>query len=71
MDQIKILMDTQLTQGELYILLLIESGMSYRDLARRLGTNHTNVRRAHESAKAKMDKMANAGLFSTEVKASK
>lgn len=72
MDQIKVLMDTQLSERELIIFLLVENGgLSYRELAKHLLTNHTNVRRAHESAKLKMDKMANAGMFSTEVKASK
>lgn len=70
MDQIKILMETQLTERELLIFLLVESGMSYRDLGKRLMTNHSNILRTYESARAKMDKMANAGLFSTKVQIS-
>ena len=69
MDQVKTLMETQLSERELIIYLLVESGnLSYRDLAKHLLTNHTNVRRTYESAKLKMDKMANAGMFSTPVK---
>lgn len=71
MDQIKILMDTQLSERELMIFLLVENGMSYRELAKHLLTNHTNIRRAHEAAKEKINKFAEAGLFSTPVEPSK
>lgn len=67
MDQIKILMETQLTERELIIFLLVESGMSYRDLGKRLMTNHSNILRAYENAKLKMDKMASGGMFSTAI----
>jgi len=67
MDQIKILMETQLTERELIIFLLVESGMSYRDLGKRLMTNHSNILRAYENAKSKMDKMADGGMFSTAI----
>mgnify|MGYP006136718949 CR=1 FL=1 len=68
MDQVKLLMETQLSERELIIFLLIENGnLSYRELAKHLMTNHTNIRRAHESAKEKMNTFAEAGLFSTPI----
>lgn len=67
-DHIKILMETQLTEKELIIFLLVENGgMSYRTIAEMLLTNHTNIRRAYESAKDKMNRFADAGLLSTPI----
>jgi len=68
MDHIKILMETQLSEKELIIFLLVENGgMSYRTIADILMTNHTNIRRTYESAKDKMNRFAEAGMFSTTV----
>lgn len=68
MDAIKALMATQLTERELMVFLLVDSGMEYSDIARRLLTNHTNIKRAYLSAQSKMDKMST--LFSTPVEKS-
>lgn len=68
MDQISVLTKSQLTEREVIIFLLVESGMSYRDLAKRLLTNHSNILRTYETAKDKMNKLAEAGMLSTAVK---
>lgn len=67
MDNIKKLMSSMLTEGEIMIFLLIESGMSYRDLGNRLGISYGTVQNRYESAKEKMDKFAEAGFFSTTI----
>jgi len=68
MDQITLLLKSQLSEREIIILLLIESGMGYRDLAKRLGVSHYYIGQTYEKAKFKMNKLAEAGMFSTEVK---
>lgn len=69
MDQIKAIMETQLTERELLIFMLVESGMSYRDLGKRLMTNHSNILRTYESAREKLDTMGQ--IFSTPVEKNK
>lgn len=71
MDQITLLLKSQLTEREIIILLLVESGMGHRDLARRLGVSHYYIGITFTAAKAKMDKLAKAGLFSTAVEQKK
>jgi DNA-binding CsgD family transcriptional regulator len=68
MDNIKQLLSNMLTERELIIFLLVESNMSTRDLAGRLGVSHENIRTTHKNAKAKMEKFADAGFFSTDIK---
>lgn len=68
MDNIKAIIAQQLTERELIFYLLIESGMSQRDLADRLGMSHTNVGRTYDIASSKMKRQANAGFFQSEVK---
>ena len=65
MDLIKVMMDTQLTEREIIIFLLVDSGMAYRDIAKRLLTNPMNITRTYENARKKLDKMG--GLMSTEL----
>lgn len=66
MDHIKLMVDSQLTEREIIIYLLVQSGMSYRDLAKRLLTSHSNVQRAYQAADKKMSKMSE--VFSTPIK---
>jgi DNA-binding NarL/FixJ family response regulator len=68
MDNIKQLMSNMLTEREIMIFMLIESGMSYRDLAERIMVSHENVRNTYDRAKEKMNKFAEAGFFSTDIK---
>lgn len=68
MDNIKKLTSTMLTEREIIIYLLVDSGLSYRDLGKRLGLSYENIRNTYESSKEKMDKFAEAGFFSTAVK---
>lgn len=65
MDTIKTLMDSQLTEREIIVFLLVDSGMEYSDIARRLLTNRTSVKRTYVKASEKLDKMST--YFSTPV----
>lgn len=67
MDSIKTIISQQLTEKELIIFLLIESGMSQRDLAGRLGLSHTNVGHTYDIASSKMKRQAEAGFFQTNL----
>jgi DNA-binding CsgD family transcriptional regulator len=68
MDQINILMSTQLTERELIIYLLVEAELiSDRALAKALGITHTTIADTHRRAGKKIDRLA-PSLFSTEVK---
>ena len=57
MDQIKKVVETQLSDKELMIFLLVKSGMSYRDLGERLITSHSNILRTYEKAERKLKKL--------------
>jgi len=67
MDSIRKLMSNMLTEREIIIFLLIDSGMSYRDLATRLGVSHGTIQNTYELAKQKLDRFAQAGFFSSPV----
>lgn len=68
MDNFKILMEHQLTEKEIMIFLLISSGeISTHKLGKILLLDHTTIVRIFAKAKAKIDKLAEAGLFSTEI----
>lgn len=54
MDEIKKIVETQLSERELMIFLLVKSGMSYRDLGKRLVTSHSNILRTYEAAERKL-----------------
>jgi transcriptional regulator len=59
-------MDTQLTERELIIFLIVDSkAVSQRQLADILLTSHTNIKNTYNRAKIKLDKMA--VLFSTPI----
>lgn len=68
LDTIKALTSPTLTEREVIIYLLIESGMTSRDLANRLGISHESVRGTHKDAKAKIDKLSEAGMYSSDIK---
>jgi len=57
MDQIKKIVETQLSERELIIFLLVKSGMSYRDLGKRLSTSHSNILRTFEAAERKLKEL--------------
>lgn len=68
MDQINMLLSSQLTEREVMTYLLVEnSGLSNRKLAEALGISHTNIALTHKKAKSKMEKLAKAGFFQTPV----
>lgn len=67
MDSIKKLMGNMLTEREIIIFLLVDSGMSYRDLGSRLGISYGTIKNTYEDAKVKIDKFAQAGFFSSPV----
>lgn len=54
MDKYKTLLDQQLSEREVMIYLLISNGMSYRDLADKLGMSHGWVQQTFEKAKDKL-----------------
>lgn len=68
-DSIKALTSQMLTEREVIIYMLVESGMSTRDIAARLDVSHENIRTTHKNAEAKIKRFGEAGLFSTSVKA--
>lgn len=63
-----VMRQAQLGEEEIFIYLLIESGMAYRDLGRRLGVSHYYLLKKYEIAKEKVDKLTAAGLLSTDEK---
>lgn len=67
-DQILQIMSTQLTEREVMLYLLIESGMTLRDTADRLGLSPAGVDKVYKRAKKKMTIFAEAGLFQTKLK---
>lgn len=60
-------MNLQLSEKEVIIFLLIESGMSYRDLGNRLGLSYETVSNIYKSAAQKMEFYADSGKFQTEL----
>ena len=69
MDNIKQLTKHNLTETEVIIFFLVEnSGANFRTLGDWLQLSHENVRKTYERAKKKMDKLAEAGFFSTDIK---
>lgn len=67
-DSIKALTNIMLTEREVIIYQLIESGMTTRDVAERIGVSHESVRTTHKNAADKIKRFGEAGLFATEMK---
>lgn len=67
-DSIKALTSKMLTEREVIIYQLIESGMTTRDVAERIGVSHESVRTTHKDAAAKIKQFGEAGLFETNIK---
>lgn len=68
-NDVKHIMATQLTETEVMIYLLVKQGRTFRDIVELpWGFTHETARSTFERAEKKIDKMAEAGLFSTEVK---
>lgn len=68
MRTVNAIMRTQLTESEVMVFLLIQNNnFTYRELGDMLGVNYESVRLAYESAKKKIEKMGEAGLFQTPV----
>jgi DNA-binding NarL/FixJ family response regulator len=67
MDNLKAITSQQLTEKELIFFLLIESGMSRRELAKRLGLSNEGVGLIYDLAASKMKRQAEAGFFQTDL----
>lgn len=69
MDQINAIMRTQLSEREVIIFLIVQSGKfaNYRELGDVLGVSHETVRKIYTSAKAKIEKAGESGYFQTLV----
>ena len=63
MDKLRSVIAKMLTDRELIVYLLVESGMTTRDLAERLGVSHETIRSLHKDAKAKMELYREAGIL--------
>lgn len=68
MENIERLTKSMLSEREIIILLLVDSGMSFNDLGPRLVCSPSSVKRTYDKAKKKMNLLAEAGLLSTEIK---
>lgn len=66
-DAIKALTKHQLTEREVIIYQLVQSGMTTRDVAERIGVSHESVRTTHKNAEAKIKRLGEAGLLSTNI----
>jgi orotate phosphoribosyltransferase-like protein len=72
MNTTQTIMEKQVVEGDLFILLLIESeyngrGMTYREVAARLQMSPETVRYRYQRAAKRMDAQA-AALFVTPIK---
>jgi hypothetical protein len=68
-NNVKAIMSTQLTETEVLVYLLMEGGYSdYKVADLPLGIARSTAGRLYKSAKVKMDAMAEAGIFTTELK---
>lgn len=67
MEPLGIIMSTQLSEKEYIVYMLVESGMTLRDTAKRLGVSYQNIADLHKSAKAKIEKFGELGLFTTPI----
>lgn len=69
LDNVSIIMSTQLTEKEVLVYLLVMNGWTYRKIAELpFGISYDTARKLYDKAKPKMDRLAELGLFSTEVK---
>lgn len=64
-NPITAVLSTQISDREAIIYMLVESGMSYRDLAGRLGMTHGGIAHIYEKAKKKFYIMGEAEIFAT------
>ena len=62
-DQINAIMRAIPSERDVMTYLLVESGMSYRDLAKRIGVSHDNVMRTYERTRKQLNRLRDAGLF--------
>lgn len=67
MDTIKALLSQMLTEREAIIYMLVESGMTTRDLAERLSVSHGTISLTHKNAQEKITLFGELGLYSTEL----
>jgi DNA-binding CsgD family transcriptional regulator len=63
MDKLRSVMAKMLTDREIIVYLLVESGMTTRDLAERLGVSHETIRSLHKDAKAKLELYKKTGIL--------
>lgn len=66
----KKIMDQQIIEGDLFILLLVESGMTYRDVGDILNMSYQTVAVRYGRCAKRMDKQA-AALLTSPVKGGK
>lgn len=66
-DEFETLKAVQVTDFELVIYLLTENGMSSYAIAKKFGKSPSGVRYTYETAKKKIDRQADAGLFTTKI----
>ena len=67
LNSIRQITNSQVSEGEAMVYLLIESGLSLRDLADRLGVSHTQVSNVYHNARNKISVLANCGLLQTNL----
>jgi transcriptional regulator len=68
MDPINKIISTQLSEREVIIYMLVQSGMSMRDIAWRLATTHQAISKVNQTAADKIAQMGAAGLLQTPVR---
>lgn len=67
MDGYSKILKLQLSEREIIIYLLVESGMNYRDLGERLGVSHQQISRIYKSASDKLKFYADHGKLQTQL----
>ena len=67
MDGYTKILKQQLSETELMIYLLVESGMNYRDLGERLGMSHNFVAKTYKAASDKLKSYADNGKLQTNL----
>lgn len=67
-NSVKAIMETQLTELEVIVYLMVEGGYTdYKVADLPLGISRSTARRINESAKAKIKRQADGGMFQTEL----
>jgi hypothetical protein len=67
MDGLKRIMDLQLSEKEVMVYMLVQSGMTYRDLGERLGMSHQAIANIYKSGEKKLIFLAENNLLQTQL----